>query len=404
MFLSLFFNKFVAMNCYRHIVCLLALVASSVSCVYDFQPDYQGQAGYVAIEGDILVGDTCRFDVRLSTDLEDKRNEGEPLSYTLRVESSDGVVYPLQDKYVDLTSADISQDYRLVVEVTAPFHRTYASRWASVQITPPIDSLVYDISEDRSTMDINVSTHSDGSLGYLRWIASETWEYHSATYALWFYAPAGTEYKGRTIETGAIITYEDDENVYWCWDSEERSDILTATTTTLSEDRLVNYTLYSLSNTEQKISYIYFVELTQTRLSEEGYRYWEKMRSNSTDVGGLFSPEPSELRGNLVNVDDPEELVLGYVGVATASRARMFIESYKLNFGYWRGPLYGDFAIPWQLYESYYWSGYRVGYREDLNDDGSGGTYYWFPGECVDCTRIGGGTKERPSWWINNDK
>lgn len=391
----------------RHNIVLalvLAMLMPMNSCVYDFHPDVAGRAGYVAIEGDILVGDTCRFDVRLSTDLEDKRNEGDPLSYTLRVESSDGVVYPLQDNFVDLTGADISRDYRLVVEVTAPFHRTYASQWASVQITPPIDSLVYDISEDGSTMDINVSTHSEGPGGYYRWDAVETWEYRSGIYAHYFYAPAGTVYKGKTYTQGTIIPYEDEDNVFWCWNSECRSDVRNTSTVGLSDDRLVNYTLYSLSNTEQKISYIYFVELTQTRLSEEGYRYWEKMRSNSTDVGGLFSPEPSELRGNLVNVDDPDDLVLGYVGVATASRARMFIESYRLNFGYWRGPLYGDFAIPWQLYESYYWSGYRVGYREDLNDDGSGGTYYWFPGECVDCTRIGGGTKERPSWWPNNHK
>ena len=374
------------------------LLSAVTSCVYDYHPDVVGQAGYVAIEGDILVGDTCSFDVRLSTDLEDKRNTGEPLSYTLRVESSDGVVYPLQDNYVDLTAADTLRDYRLVVEVTAPFHRTYASQWAPVQITPPIDSLSYAISDDRSSLDINISTHSDGSLGYLRWKASETWEYHSGTYALWFYAPAGTEYKGRTIGTGSIITYEDDENVYWCWASEERSDVLTAATTTLSEDRLVNYTLYSFSNMDRKISHIYHVELTQIRLSEEGYRYWEKMRSNSTDVGGLFSPEPSELRGNLVNVDDPDELVLGYVSVATASRVRKFIENNKLAFCFWRGPLYGDKILPPSLYESYYLSGWRVGYMTESGD------YYWLPGECVDCRRIGGGTKDRPSWWITDDK
>lgn len=378
-------------------ICLLSLAFAVASCVYDFHPDVAGRAGYVAIEGDILVGDTCRFDVRLSTDLEDKRNEGEPLSYTLRVESSDGSVFPLQDNIVDLTSADISREYRLVVEVTAPFHRTYASQWESVQITPPIDSLVYDISEDRSTMDISVSTHSEGPGGYYRWDAAEIYEYHSAIYSIEFYVPPGTVYKGKTYPQEAIIPFEDGENYYYCWKSQHRSDLLTASTMDLAEDRLVNHTLYSFSNMDREVSSLYFVELSQTRLSEEGYRYWEKMRSNSTDVGGLFSPEPLELRGNIVNVDDSDELVLGFIGVSTVSRVSMYINNSEEQFSYWRGPSYGDIVLIPYLWNNYWRSGYRFAF---YSEDGP----LWFPGECVDCTRIGGGTKERPSWWPNNHK
>ena len=379
-------------------LCLMTAFAV-VSCVYDFHPDIVGEAGYVAIEGDILVGDTSRFDVRLSTDLEDKKNVGAPVTYTLRVEASDGTVYPQQeDGLVILTSADVSQEFRLVVEVTDPFKRTYASHWAPVQISPLIDSLTYVISEDRTRMDINLSTHSDGPTGYLRWEAAETWEYHSYIYTTYFYAPAGTEYKGTIYKSGTITEFQDGENYYWCWKSKHRSDVLTASTLELSEDRLVDYTLYSFSNMDQEVSHIYFVELTQTRLSEEGYRYWEKMNRNSTDVGGLFSPEPSELRGNIANLDDPEELVLGYIGVSTASRARMFIESYKLGFCYWRGPFYGERILPSYNWDSYYQSGWRVGWMDES------GQFYWLPGECVDCTRIGGGTKDRPSWWPDDHK
>jgi len=52
------------MSRFRLLSCFLAIFLVA-ACVYDFQPDYQGQAGYVAIEGDILIGDTSRFDVRL---------------------------------------------------------------------------------------------------------------------------------------------------------------------------------------------------------------------------------------------------------------------------------------------------------------------------------------------------
>ena len=66
-------------------LCLLLslLMAFAVaSCVYDIHPAVVGEAGYVAIEGDILIGDTSRFDVRLSTDLESKKNVGECVDCT----------------------------------------------------------------------------------------------------------------------------------------------------------------------------------------------------------------------------------------------------------------------------------------------------------------------------------
>lgn len=375
----------------------LLTVFAVASCVYDFHSEIVGEAGYVAIEGDILIGDTSRFDVRLSTNLESQLNAGDPLTYTLQVESSGGAVYPLQDTIVVLTDADVSQEYRLVVEVTAPFRRTYASQWAPVEIAPQIDSLTYVISEDRSRMDIKLSTHSDGPVGYLHWDAAEIYEYHSATYAAEFYVPAGTVYRGKTYLQGEIIPFEDDDNFYYCWKSQHRSEVMTASTMDLAEDKLVDHLLYSFSNMDREVSLLYFVEITQTRLSEEGYRYWEKMRSNSTDVGGLFSPEPSELRGNIVNVDNPDELVLGFIGVSTTSRVSMFIDNYKLAFSQWRGPFYGDMVLDSRTWYANWRSGFRFAF---YSDDGS----HWFPGECVDCTRLGGGTKDRPSWWPNDHK
>ena len=383
------------MNRVRPIICLLTAFFVT-ACVYDFHPGIVGEAGYVSIEGDILIGDTSRFEVRMSTDLENKKNVGDSLTYTLRVEASDGTVYPLQDTIVVLTDADLSQEYRLVVEITAPFERSYVSQWAPVEIAPKIDSLTYVISEDRTRMDINISTHTDGPTGYLHWDAAETYEYHSAIYASDFYVPSGTVYKGKTYQEG-LIPFEDDENYYYCWKSQYRSDVMTANTTDLTEDKLVDYTLYSFTNMDREVSSLYFVELTQKRLSEEGYRYWEKIHSNSTDVGGLFSPEPSELRGNIVNVDDPDELVLGFIGVTTVSRVRMYIDNYILGFCYWRGPFYGDMALDPRTWGAYWRSGYRFGFYAD---DGP----HWLPGECVDCTRLSGGTKDRPWWWPNNHK
>lgn len=382
----------------KYLLIGILLAMATGSCVYDFHPDIQGQAGYVSIEGDILVGGHCSFEVRSSTDLENPGNEGDPLSYALRVEAADGTVYPELGGAVDLRDADVSQEYRLVVEVSHPFRRTYASRWAPVERTAPIDSLSWEITDNGSTMWIQVSTHADTPGGYYRWIGAETWEYHATWYAEKFFAPAGTVYKGEVATQDRLFEFKDGDNTYYCWKSGYVNDIMTATTVGLSSDRLVDHRLYAFTNTDRKVSHVYHVKLTQIRLTEEAYRYWEALRSNSTDVGGLFSPEPSELRGNLANVDDPDEWVLGYVSVATCSRKEMFIENEKTGFSRWRGPMSGQRAIgptAWLMY-------YKMKYQYVAPMEGTSETI-WAPVECVDC-RASGGTKERPSWWINNDK
>lgn len=379
-----------------HLILFILAALAVVSCVYDFHPEWQGQAGYVAIEGDIIVGDTCSFSVRFSTDLEDRSNEGNPLGWTLRVEADDGTVYPLDGGVVDLREADLSQQYRLVVDVTSPFRRTYASAWAPVQVSPPIDSLSWSIDDDK--LWVEVSVHSDAGTGWYRWSASETWEYHATYYASYFFVLAGTTYKGTTYAYDNIVEFQDGENTFFCWKSAERSDILLGSTSSLSEDRLVDYRLFAFDPTDRRVSHVYSVELSQERISEDAYRYWEALLNNSSNVGGLFSPEPSELRGNIVNVDDPDELVLGYVSVSTRSRSRLFIENSKTLFSRWRGPSYGiEYLMDPREYRKYYGWVYRVGWLDEVKG------WAWLPAECVDC-RFSGGTKDRPSWWINDDK
>ena len=196
-----------------------------------------------------------------------------------------------------------------------------------------------------------------------------------------------------------ILEYQNGDNTFFCWDSADRDDILLGSTVELSEDRLVDYGIYAFDPKDRRVSHIYFVALSQIRLTEVAYRFWDVLRTNSSDVGGLFSPEPSELRGNIVNIDDPDELVLGFISVATCSRARLFVDNDNTLFSRWQGRAATnsiEYPFPADYWKYYGWQ-YRVGWLDESKG------YAWVPGECVDC-RFSGGTKERPSWWINDDK
>jgi len=396
----------------RHILFFcLAVVAVVGSCVYDFDPQIDGEGGYLIVDGNIVVGEVSQIRLSYSWSLVDtlatKDETRMAILYhsKLHVEDDRGGRYESMSDatssgssvsgggayaYFDMREADPSRQYRLVIENS---QGTYASAWASVFSPGQIDSLSFSISQDLSTMSIRVSSHTAGTdPSYYRWQVNETWEYHAESDAMYKYIYTGDE-------EGEVVPLPPEESTYRCWTGGSRSEIMTATTEDLTEDRLVDHQLYSIGNHDERVSVVYKTEVLQMRIPEEAYRYWVQMDKNEQDVGGLFSPEPSELRGNVANLDHPEELVLGYVGVMGVTRAEMYISNAWTRF-YRRSfvpqPALDTLRTPAEFLEAYD-KGRRPAY--DVYDDfGNWLGYEWWPSNCLDC-RLKGGTTHRPPEW-----
>lgn len=66
------------------------------------------------------------------------------------------------------------------------------------------------------------------------------------------------------------------------------------------------------------------VELQQTAISREAYLYYGKLEDLTEGSSGLNAPLPAALYGNLANVTDPSQNVLGYVSVGAVSKRRLY--------------------------------------------------------------------------------
>ena len=390
----------------RWIVLLCLAVAAVGSCVYNFDPQIDGEGGYMVVEGNIVIGEISPVRLSYSWSLVDtlatQDEERMRILYQSKMHVEDnqggryenmrasGFGYGFPGASFDMREADPALEYRLVIENSKG---TYVSAWAKALPPGQIDSLSFAISPDRSTMSICVSTHTGGTdPSFYRWKVDETWEYHAET-------PAAYKYNYTGGLDGDVVPLPYEESTFRGWMNGARPEIMTASTEDLSEDRLVNHQLYTLSNRDVRISAVYQPIVTQMRITEDAYRYWEQMNRNGQDVGGLFSPEPSELRGNVSNLDDPKELVLGYVGVMRVTRADMFVENAYIRF--YRSP-----STPARVLDTLnnavdYLDAYLQGKRptyEIYNDVGNWIGYEWWPIQCVDC-RLKGGTTTRPPRW-----
>jgi hypothetical protein len=73
-----------------------------------------------------------------------------------------------------------------------------------------------------------------------------------------------------------------------------------------------------------RISYVYSMELIQQSLTKEGYQYWENIRKISDDIGGIFAPQPSEIKGNLKSINTEDQTIIGYISASTVNKKRIF--------------------------------------------------------------------------------
>lgn len=171
---------------------LFILVVTGVlgSCIYDFNPQVDGEGGYMIVDGDIIIGEVSKIRLSYSWSLVDttatQDEERMRILYQskMHIEDSQGRRYENMSQeaesaigYFDMQEADPSLDYRLVIENT---NGTYASSWGRAIPPGQIDSLSFQINDDLGVLSILVSAHSSNPVpSYFRWKVDETWEYHA---------------------------------------------------------------------------------------------------------------------------------------------------------------------------------------------------------------------------------
>lgn len=117
----------------------------------------------------------------------------------------------------------------------------------------------------------------------------------------------------------------------------------------------------------------FFANVRQLSLNRETYRYWEKIKIVTNNQGSLFDTPPAPVLGNFRNVNDPEDLVLGYFEVAKETVTRIFTT--RADFPY-----------------------YMVSPCEFIQ----GLPANQYPAECLNCDNRARGrrwTNRPPEWW-----
>jgi hypothetical protein len=67
-------------------------------------------------------------------------------------------------------------------------------------------------------------------------------------------------------------------------------------------------------------------------ISQEAYRFLRLVKQQTEISGSVFDPPPANIRGNIISLDNPEEVVLGYFIAAGESTKRIYIKGAEMDF------------------------------------------------------------------------
>jgi hypothetical protein len=287
-----------------------------VSCKKEFEPDtIAGKRNLLVVEGFINTGwGPTTIKLTRTTDLKDFKRLAPETGAILSVEGENGF---------DIKGE--SDEKGICTIATGSLDRT--KRYRLRIRTQNGKEYLSDFLENRSSPELNVElgTEEDGvrlyaetedltkATQYFSWEYEETWEFHS-------------KFESRfQVVNGQIEERDPSINITRCWKTDKSKQILIASTENLSASKVTQFSLVFLNSLSEKVQVKYKIKVIQHGITKQGYKYLSRMKKSTEEIGTIFDPQPTEIKGNIRCITDPNESVVGYINAGKPSERVLYI-------------------------------------------------------------------------------
>lgn len=316
---------------------ILLVIGFMLTLVYDCKKPYAppvttSGASLLVVEGSINTGaDSTIIHLTHTIPLSAPAGTTLPpeLNAIVSVESDANATYPLTETgngYYVSTGLNLSTNNKYRLKIVTAQNKTYESDFVAAKNSPAIDSVSYQALN--TGVQVNVSTHdpSNNSRYYL-YKYDETWIIH-ADYQSYSIVSKTTDIYGNVRDT--ILFRDQAHQIYTCWSGDKSSSIVLGSTDKLTKDVLANSPVIFIDSHSEKLGVRYSILVKQQTLTKEGFEYYQQLSKNTEKLGGVFDPQPSDLTGNIRNIADPSEEVIGFITAGTIAEKRIFIDANRL--------------------------------------------------------------------------
>ncbi|MGC4038263.1 MAG: DUF4249 domain-containing protein [Chitinophagaceae bacterium] len=381
---------------------LLIVFSLGVSCREKYLPPViDNSVSYLVVDGTIINGpDSTLIRLSKTKKLQEDPTTGGLTNASVTLEDIEGAtiynLYQLNNNGVygvGGMSLDLNKKYKLRIN-TADGGR-YLSDELTVTDTPPIDSLNWQKKDDGVT--IYVNTHDPSAkTNYYRWEYVETYDYRVNNYSI-------IKYRQSPYPDSSFVDRTPAEQIYHCWKTANSTTVFLSSTLNLKEDIVNLVPLRFIPTAAIELSSQYSILAKQFALTRQAFEYMLNLKRISEQMGSLFDVQPSEIAGNIHNVDNPDEPVVGFVAASSLQQKRIFITRAQVNP--WNYSYYCSVPkiVPMDLDSIRTYFGGPSPYLIPIDriiDLRTGKTTDVHGGEplCVDC-QSHGGTTSQPDFW-----
>jgi len=286
-------------------------------CTEEFNPDWSEYENLLVVEGFITNSPDFQY-IKLSRTypyvvskgirpetgaiVTVTKNSGEVFVCN---ETSEGTYRPDTSEF----SPSSGESYQLFIELSDG--QQYTSGFEMMQPSAHLDSIYYEIKKNdpintgysQDGLQLLVDVRTENTEGHLLWTFNETWE---------FTVPYGSG------------------NEFRCWNHRASHSFITGSSSALIEPRIDRQRINFIPFSDNRLYIKYSMILNQFSISQEAFQFLGKLQKLSRQQGTIFSQTPYSLPGNVENLTNPKEQVLGYFFVAGHSNERIFINRSSL--------------------------------------------------------------------------
>ncbi len=381
------------------LVLIIHLLAGG--CIERYFPeDEEVKVGVLAVSADLTDTPGLQtITLSRSTALDFPRFDAEANCF-VQVEGEDGnavsfyeTVPGIYERFMEPSDLVAGHAYRL--QIITPEGEQYESSFETLHPGVSIDSIYFKnefrpttepaVTEEGVQFYLDFEINRDAAR-YLRWKLIETWEMHNPEYS-----------SRRMVDTDRRMKpVPDSVDNPICWITMEVPKIFTRDLGAVSGDRYRALPLNYVSTETQRLHHRYSLLVRQYSLGAEAFRYWDELGKNIQSKGTLFDTQPSLTPSNICNLDDEEELVIGYFSISGVSERRILVEevsglTIRDDSGFCMlGPFPYFLAQLASELLPYYIAGIMVDGDEILGS---------VPKRCIDCREYKGSTNIPPEYW-----
>lgn len=370
-------------------ILVLALVMSACRDKYDLQLK-DSDKSLLVVEGHLNAGGTTSIRLTKSYNLSTAGAAQKVSGAQLTVEGSDGTSYSLAEQgtsgvYRNVLNLQLATQYRLRIKLPG---KEYLSDFVPVKTSPAIDSVSWKWENDGVMIYTSTHDNTDNSR-YYKWEYDETWEINSNYFS-------SVKIQADTVAMRDLPA----ESVFRCWKYDSSKTIMLGSSAQLQSDVISNVPLVHLPKNTEKFSVRYSILVKQQVLTKEAFEFFQLMKKNTEQLGSIFDPLPSELRGNIKCLSNPEEQVIGYITASSLQQKRLFISSTELPHSQFSIPGCTSVYVVNKPDSLRKYGAYLMAWEPDyhlLIPDSIVGVHM-APPICVDCAARSG-NYNKPSYW-----